>query len=55
MLLIERLFGTQGIKRFEHDFEGFDSRNASESHLAFADGDIPKNKACSVPVVSLPS
>lgn len=34
-----------GIKKFEHSYEGFDSRNASEAHLAFADGDVPKNKA----------
>jgi hypothetical protein len=33
-----------GIKKFEHSYEEFDSRNASESHLAFADGDVPKNK-----------
>ncbi|KAI0779722.1 Mechanosensitive ion channel-domain-containing protein [Fomes fomentarius] len=25
-------------------YEQFDSRNASESHLAFAEGDVPKNK-----------
>ncbi|EJF65070.1 hypothetical protein DICSQDRAFT_50713 [Dichomitus squalens LYAD-421 SS1] len=24
-------------------YEQFDSRNASQSHLAFADGDLPKN------------
>ncbi|KAL0955922.1 hypothetical protein HGRIS_002114 [Hohenbuehelia grisea] len=33
-----------GIKRFEHSYEEFDSRNACQAHLAFADGDIPKNK-----------
>ncbi|KAJ8489095.1 hypothetical protein ONZ45_g13709 [Pleurotus djamor] len=33
-----------GIKKFEHGYEEFDSRNASEAHLAFADGDVPKNK-----------
>ncbi|KAL4264733.1 Mechanosensitive ion channel protein [Pleurotus pulmonarius] len=33
-----------GIKRFEHGYEEFDSRNASEAHLAFADGDMPNNK-----------
>ena len=27
-------------------YEQFDSANASESHLAFADGDVPKNKVC---------
>lgn len=29
-------------------YEQFDSRNASESHLAFAEGDVPKNKVCVV-------
>ena len=33
-----------GIKKFEHDYEEFDSRHASEAHLAFADGDLPKNR-----------
>ncbi|KAF8893315.1 Mechanosensitive ion channel-domain-containing protein [Infundibulicybe gibba] len=33
-----------GIKKFEHSYEEFDSRNASESHLVYADGDVPKNK-----------
>ncbi|EPQ57543.1 hypothetical protein GLOTRDRAFT_74415 [Gloeophyllum trabeum ATCC 11539] len=33
-----------GIRKFEHDYSEFDSRNASQSHLAFAEGDIPKNK-----------
>ncbi|TDL26257.1 hypothetical protein BD410DRAFT_784344 [Rickenella mellea] len=33
-----------GIKKFEHEYEEFDSRNASEAHLQFADGDLPKNK-----------
>ncbi|KAL0072385.1 hypothetical protein AAF712_000148 [Marasmius tenuissimus] len=32
------------LKRFEHSYEEFDSRNASENHLAFADGDMPQNK-----------
>ncbi|KAI0717187.1 hypothetical protein C8T65DRAFT_572201 [Cerioporus squamosus] len=35
-----------GMRKFEQGYEQFDSRNASESHLAFADGDIPKNKVC---------
>lgn len=34
------------LKKFEHGYEEFDSRNASQAHLAFADGDIPKNKVC---------
>jgi hypothetical protein len=33
-----------GIKKFEHDYEEFDTRHASEAHLTFADGDVPKNK-----------
>lgn len=33
-----------GIKKFEHSYEEFDSRNASQAHLAFADGDVPNNK-----------
>ncbi|KAI3618916.1 serine threonine protein kinase [Moniliophthora roreri] len=32
------------LKRFEHSYEEFDSRNARENHLAFADGDVPQNK-----------
>jgi hypothetical protein len=36
-----------GIRKFEHSYEGFDLRNASNGHLAFADGDIPKNKVVS--------
>jgi hypothetical protein len=35
-----------GIKKIEHSYEEFDSRNASHAHLAYADGDIPKNKVC---------
>lgn len=39
-----------GVKKFEHSYEEFDSRHASESHLTFAEGDIPKNKvnACNI-------
>ncbi|KAF8070126.1 Mechanosensitive ion channel-domain-containing protein [Lyophyllum atratum] len=33
-----------GIKKLEHSYEEFDSRNASQVHLAYADGDIPKSK-----------
>lgn len=32
-----------GYRKFEHSYEAFDTRNASEAHLAFADGDTPKN------------
>ncbi|TFK44710.1 Mechanosensitive ion channel-domain-containing protein [Crucibulum laeve] len=31
------------VKRFEQSYEQFDSRNASEAHLVYADGDVPKN------------
>ncbi|KIK67405.1 hypothetical protein GYMLUDRAFT_156530 [Collybiopsis luxurians FD-317 M1] len=34
-----------GIRKFEHSYEEFDSRNASESHLVYAKGDLPDNKA----------
>lgn len=37
-----------GIRKFEHSYEEFDSRNASASHLAFADGDMPNNKVSSL-------
>lgn len=30
-----------GYKKFEHSYEEFDTRNASQKHLVFADGDIP--------------
>lgn len=30
-----------GYRKFEHSYEEFDTRNASEKHLVFADGDIP--------------
>lgn len=33
-----------GMRKFEHGYEQFDSRNASQAHLTFADGDVPKNK-----------
>ncbi|PSR78148.1 hypothetical protein PHLCEN_2v7557 [Hermanssonia centrifuga] len=33
-----------GIRKFEHSYEEFDSSNASQSHLAFAEGDIPNNR-----------
>ncbi|KAG7098557.1 hypothetical protein E1B28_000491 [Marasmius oreades] len=36
------------LKRFEHSYEEFDSRNAKENHLAFADGDLPQNKVSKV-------
>ena len=39
-----------GYKKFEHSYEEFDTRNASEKHLVFADGDIP-NTAVSVTYV----
>ncbi len=30
-------------------YEQFDSRNASQAHLTFADGDVPKNKVSGLP------
>lgn len=33
-----------GIRKFEHSYEEFKPSNASESHLAFAEGDVPKNR-----------
>ncbi|KII92920.1 hypothetical protein PLICRDRAFT_103857 [Plicaturopsis crispa FD-325 SS-3] len=33
-----------GIRKFEHGYEEFDPRNASQAHLAFAEGDMPANK-----------
>jgi hypothetical protein len=33
-----------GIKNFEAEYEGYDSRKASEAHLAFAEGDLPNTK-----------
>jgi hypothetical protein len=35
-------------KKIEHSYQEFDpARDATEAHLAFADGDIPNNQACS--------
>ncbi|KAJ7901846.1 Mechanosensitive ion channel-domain-containing protein [Mycena olivaceomarginata] len=35
-----------GLKKMEHSYEEFDpARNATEPHLAFAEGDLPDNKA----------
>jgi hypothetical protein len=33
-----------GIKNFEAEYETYDSRKASEAHLAFAEGDLPNTK-----------
>lgn len=33
-----------GVKRFEHSYEEFDSRHATDPHLVFAEGDLPNNK-----------
>ena len=33
-----------GIKKVGQSYEQFDTRNASQSHLVYADGDMPKNK-----------
>ncbi|KZT08300.1 uncharacterized protein LAESUDRAFT_60532 [Laetiporus sulphureus 93-53] len=32
-----------GIRRLEHSVNDFDTRRASQAHLAFAEGDVPKN------------
>ena len=32
------------LKNLEHDYDEFDPRHARESHLVYADGDVPKNK-----------
>jgi len=33
-----------GVRKIEQSYEEFDSRHASQAHLIYADGDIPKNK-----------
>lgn len=33
-----------GIRKFEDSYNRFDSRRAQETHLVYADGDLPKNK-----------
>ena len=33
-----------GLERTAHSYGDFDTRRAKESYLAFADGDVPKNK-----------
>ncbi|KAG6900759.1 hypothetical protein C0993_002183 [Termitomyces sp. T159_Od127] len=33
-----------GIKKLEHSYEEFDTRNSSQAHLVYADGDMPKSK-----------
>ena len=32
-----------GIRKWEHSYEEFDTRNASATHLQFAQGDVPQN------------
>jgi hypothetical protein len=40
-----------GARKFGEAYEHFDSRNASEQHLAFADGDLPNSKVkLSIPI-----
>ena len=39
-----------GYRKFENSYEEFDTRNASEKHLVFADGDVP-NTAVSLAFV----
>jgi hypothetical protein len=33
-----------GMKKVGHSYEAYDARHAHEEHLAFADGDLPKDK-----------
>ncbi|KAI0318281.1 Mechanosensitive ion channel-domain-containing protein [Amylostereum chailletii] len=33
-----------GVRKWEHSYDQFDSAKASQQHLAFADGDLPKTK-----------
>src|SRR5260221_13948237 len=42
-----------GARKIGQAYEQFDPRNASEQHLAFADGDLPNSKVCffSAPVI----
>ncbi|KAG6811897.1 hypothetical protein H0H92_005355 [Tricholoma furcatifolium] len=35
---------SSGFKRLEHSYEEFDLRHASQAHLVYADGDVPKSK-----------
>lgn len=37
-----------GYKKFEHSYEEFDTRKASEKHLVFADGDVPNTTVSAV-------
>lgn len=32
-----------GVRKWEESYDQFDARTAGQKHLAFADGDIPKN------------
>lgn len=33
-----------GVRKWEESYDQFDSRNANKKHLAFAEGDIPKDR-----------
>ena len=33
-----------GVHKFEHGYQEFDTRKVSETHLQFAEGDIPQNR-----------
>ncbi|KAI0051242.1 hypothetical protein FA95DRAFT_1485872 [Auriscalpium vulgare] len=33
-----------GVRKFEESYDQFDSRHATQDHLVFADGDLPKTK-----------
>lgn len=34
-----------GVRKWEESYDQFDSRHANQKHLAFAEGDIPKDRA----------
>ena len=37
-----------GYRKFEHSYEEFDTRKASEKHLVFADGDVPNTAVSAI-------
>lgn len=37
-----------GARKLGHAYEQFDSRHASQDHLAFADGDLPNSKVSAI-------
>jgi hypothetical protein len=45
----------EGAKKLERSYDEFDTRNASQDHLVYADGDTPKNKVISLAFRFMPS